>query len=249
MDRPLIYRKFKYAAMLSGFLLILVSDSIHAQSSPPLLSNDPGTPGPGKWEINVYTSWERSAVDDSWQIPLIDVNYGVGERCQLTATMPFVIRQEKGAEVRREFDGIEVGIKYRFLDNPGKTGLNMSFYPKVFFSLVQEKSTKLSLPLQWHYEWSHFGLTAELGHIWVNGESDGWEGGVGVALMLDRVSLFAEWHTGVREAPFDLRGEMITVGATWEWSETVSVFASYGKSIQNHEDSPKLALAGFQFRF
>ena len=118
----------------------------------------------------------------------------------------------------------------------------------MFFSFV-DKDTKFSLPLQWHYEWSHVGLTAEGGHIWINGESDGWEGGMGAALMLDPVSLFAEWHTGVREAPFDLRGEMITFGVTWEWSETVSAYASYGKSVRNHEDSPKLALAGFQFRF
>jgi hypothetical protein len=221
---------------------------MRAQSSPPLLSNDPGTPGPGKWEINLFTSWERSSVDDAWHIPLIDLNYGVGERCQLTATMPFVIGQEKGAPVRREFDGIEMGVKYRFVDNPGKTGLNVSVFPKVFFSFV-DKNAKVSLPLQGHYEWSHVGLTAEFGHIWVNGESDGWEGGLGVALMLDPVSLFAEWHTGVREAPFDLRGEMITFGVTWEWSEIVSIYASYGKSVQIHEDSPKLALAGFQFRF
>jgi len=243
------HTKFKYAISLATSVLILFSESIFAQSSPPLLSNDPGTPGPGKWEINILTSWERSAVDDAWQIPLIDLNYGVGERCQLTATMPFVIGQEKGAGVRREFDGIEMGVKYRFVDNPGKTGLNISFYPKVFFSFVEERSTKLSLPLQWHYEWSHVGLTAEVGHIWVNGESDGWEGGMGAALLLDPVSLLVEWHSEMREAPFNLRGQMITVGAAWEWSETVSVFASYGKSLQNHEESPKLALAGFQFRF
>jgi hypothetical protein len=245
----LTYTKFKYAVMLSGFLLVLFSESMRAQSSPPLLSNDPGTPGPGKWEINLFTSWEQSAVDDAWQIPLIDVNYGLGERIQLTATIPFVIGHEKGAEVRREFDGIEIGVKYRFMDNPGKTGSNFSLFPKVFFSFVEERSTKLSLPLQWHYEWSHVGLTAEIGHIWVNGESDGWEGGIGAALKLDPASLLVEWHSEMREAPFNLRGEMITVGATWEWSETVSLFASYGKSLKNHEEAPTWSLAGVQFRF
>jgi len=237
------------AALACTLLMTLSSNSVQAQSSPPLLSNDPGTPGPGKWEVNLYTSWERSSIDNAWQIPLIDVNYGVGERWQLTATMPFVIGQEKGAAIRREFDGVEIGIKYRFVDNPGKTASNFSFFPKVFFSFVEEKSTKLSLPLQWHYEWSHVGLTAEIGHVWVNGQPDGWEGGVGAALMLDPFSLLAEWHSEMREAPFNLHGQMLTVGGTWEWSDIVSVFASYGESLQNHEDSPKLALAGFQFHF
>jgi hypothetical protein len=29
-------------------VIVLFSESIYAQSSPPLLLNDPGTPGPGK---------------------------------------------------------------------------------------------------------------------------------------------------------------------------------------------------------
>jgi hypothetical protein len=244
------HAKFKYAILFACSVLILFSESIFAQSSPPLLSNDPGTPGPGNWEINILTSLARSNVDNEWQIPLFDFNYGIGDRCQLTASMPFVIGQEKGAGVKRTFDGIEMGVKYRFVDNPGTTGSNFSFFPKVYFSFVEEKSPKLSLPLEWHYEWLHFGLTAEVGHIWVNTKSDGWEGGMGAALLLDPVSLFAEWHTGVREAPFELSGQILSVGFTWEWSKTVSLFGSFGKSLQNHEEATTFwSLAGFQFRF
>jgi hypothetical protein len=240
---------FKYAIFFASSVLIMSSESILAQSSPPLLSNDPGTPGPGKWEINILTSLEHSDVNEEWQIPLFDINYGIGDRYQLSVTSPFVVAHEKGSAVRRVFDGMEMGVKYRFVDNPGATGSNFSFYPKIFFSFVEEKSTKVSLPLQWHREWSHFGLTAEIGHVWINGQSDGWEGGAGAALLLNRVSLFAEWHSEMREAPFDLRGEIVTVGVTWEWSETVSLYASFGKSLQNHEEAPKWSLAGFQFRF
>jgi hypothetical protein len=230
-------------------VLILFSESILAQSSPPLLSNDPGTPGPGNWEINILTSLEHSDVNDEWLMRLFDFNYGVGDRCQLTASIPFVIGHERGTAVRRTFDGIEMGVKYRFVDNPGRTGSNFSLFPKVYFSFVEEKSTKLSLPLEWHHEWPHFGLTAELGHVWVNGESDGWEGGLAAALLLDPVSILAEGHTEMREAPFDLRGPMVTFGFTWAWSKTVSLFASYGKSLKNHEEAPTWRLVGFQFRF
>jgi hypothetical protein len=93
-------------------------------------------------------------------------------------------------------------------------------------------------------------LTAEVGHIWVNGESDGWEGGVGGALLLDPVSLLAEWHTGMQEAPFEISGQILTVGFTWEWSETVSLFGSFGKGLQTHEEATTIwILTGFQFRF
>jgi hypothetical protein len=240
---------FKRGIVFTCSVLILSSELILAQSSPPLLTNDPGTPGPGKWEINILSSYEHSAVNDEWLIPLLDFNYGVGDRWQLTASMPFVIGHEQDAAVRRTFDGIEMGVKYRFVDNPGTTGSNVSLYPKVYFSFVEERSMKVSLPVEWHREWTHFGLTGELGHVWVNGESDGWEGGVAAALFLHPVSIQAEWHTEVREAPFDLRGPMMTFGFTWEWSETVSFYASYGKSLRNHEEAPTWSLAGFQFRF
>jgi hypothetical protein len=250
METPMIYRQLKYATMLSSALLVLFSESIFAQSSPPLLSNDPCTPGPGNWEINIFTAFERSDVYDEWQIPQFDINYGVGDRTQLTVSIPFVISHETGSEVRRAFDGMEMGVKYRFLDNPGTTGPNFSLFPRVYFSFEDEKDVELSLPLQWHQEWSHFGLTAEFGHIWVNGKSEGWEGGVGAALFLEPVDLLVEWHTGVREAPFDLRDPMVNVGFTWEWSETVSSFASFGKSLQHHEEETNTwSLAGFQFRF
>jgi len=247
--RPVTHTKFNSTILFSCSFLILFSESILAQSSPPLLTDDPGTPGPGNWEVNILTSFEHSAIYDEWLIPLLDFNYGVGDRCQLTAAIPFVIGHEQGAGVRRTFDGMELGAKYRFVDNPGKTGSDFSFFPTVYFSFVEEKSMKLSLPLEWHQEWSHFGLTAEFGHVWVNGESDGWEGGVAAALLLDPVSIQAEGHTEVREAPFDLRGPMVTFGFMWEWSKTVSLFASYGKSLKNHEEAPTWSLAGFQFRF
>jgi hypothetical protein len=38
-------------------------------------------------------------------------------------------------------------------NNPGATGSNFSLYPKVYFSFLEEKNTKLSLPLEWHREW------------------------------------------------------------------------------------------------
>lgn len=245
----MIHAKFKQAAVFACLLVVLFAESVFAQSSPPLISNDPGTPGPGNWEINIFTAFERSDVNDEWQVPQFDINFGVGDRTQLTVSIPFVISHETGATVRRAFDGIEMGVKYRFWDSFGTTGPSFSFFPKVNFSFENEKDVEVSLPVQWHQEWSKFGLTAEFGHIWVNGKSEGWEGGVGAALMLDPVDFLLEWHTGVREAPFDLRQPMVNVGFTWEWSEAVSLFGSFGKSLQNHEEETNTwSVAGFQFR-
>lgn len=211
------HTKVKYAIWFACAILILFSESLLAQGGPPLVLTDPGTPGPGNWEINLLASLERSDVKDEWQIPLLDINYGVGDRWQLTASIPYAISDETDVGIQRAFDGIALGVKYRFVDNPDATGSNFAFFPQVHLSFGDEnQSTKWTLPLEWHREWKHLGLTAEVGHIWVNGESDGWEGGMAAALLLDPVSLLVEGHTSVREVPFDLRGPMIIGGFTWK---------------------------------
>jgi len=34
-------------------LLLMASACAHAQGGPPMLTDDPGTPGDGKWEVNI----------------------------------------------------------------------------------------------------------------------------------------------------------------------------------------------------
>ena len=53
------------------------------QGGPPLITDDPGTPGPGKWEIQFSFAHERSQNERVYEAPLLDINYGVGERIQL----------------------------------------------------------------------------------------------------------------------------------------------------------------------
>jgi hypothetical protein len=229
---------------------VLFSKSIYAQSSPPLLLNDPGTPGLGKWEINIMTSLEHSAVNDEWQALLFDINYGLGERSQITLGLPYVVDWEDGARDWRGFDGVEFGFKYRFVDQSESFSSDLSFYPKIYIPFETQAGSEFILPLEWHREWSNFGLTAEIGHIWVQGTSEGWEGGVGAAVFFERVKLLGEWHTGVREAPFDLADPMVNVGLTWEWLEDVSLYCSIGKSLHSHKDETNLwSLGGIQLLF
>ena len=241
---------FRLSGLLLCSMLMLSGPSVFAQGGPPLILTDPGTPGPGNWEINIFASLEHSATNSEYQLPQFDINYGVGERTQLTLTTPFAISKELETGTRRGFDWLEMGVKYRFVDNPGSTGSNFALFPQVHFSFEEEKEVELSLPLEWHQEWTHFGLTAEISHLWVNGKSNGWEGGVAAAVLLDPVNILAEWHTGVHEVPVDLVDPMVNIGFTWEWSEHVVLLASVGKSVHRSEsDTDTWGVLGFQFLF
>jgi hypothetical protein len=65
-------------------LALYTPDSAHAQAGPPFLSNDPGTPGNGNWEINIASMQTLTRNSASYQIPQIDLNFGLGDRIQLT---------------------------------------------------------------------------------------------------------------------------------------------------------------------
>jgi len=69
--------------------LMLISPGL-AQAGPPLLTRGPGTPGDGHWENNVAITVEKARTHQRFEAPLMDLNYGLGERIQLKFEMPWV---------------------------------------------------------------------------------------------------------------------------------------------------------------
>ena len=51
----------------------------HAQGGPPMITDDPETPGNGKFEINLAVAFERRPHEISLDVPAIDINYGWGD--------------------------------------------------------------------------------------------------------------------------------------------------------------------------
>lgn len=99
-----------------------------AQAGPPYLTNDPGTPGDGNWELNfgLVPAVSRGASAD--QIPQFDLNYGLGDRVQLTYEVPYVIHTGGGATTGGWGNGFP-GIKWRFVDQ-GDEGWQVSTFPQ-----------------------------------------------------------------------------------------------------------------------
>jgi len=65
-------------------LLILGTSVALAQGGPPYYTNDPGTPGNKDWEINFgYMPFLFRGQSIS-HTPDVDINFGVGDRIQLT---------------------------------------------------------------------------------------------------------------------------------------------------------------------
>ncbi len=111
--------------------------------SPPLDVDDPGTPGCNTWEINVVADGDLSHAQNSWELPLFDINYGVGDNLQLKYEIPYV--SLSGVDAPSSAVGeSKAGIKYKFYQNE-ETDTELAVYPQLSFSSSDSKAQAMGI--------------------------------------------------------------------------------------------------------
>src|SRR5438045_9635801 len=101
-----------------------------------MITDDPGTPGDRKWEINLAIAFEHRDGKTSLDLPAIDLNYGAGEHIQLTLqTAPVLLKREDHGPLGG-LGATETAVKWRFLDEE-KAGVDISMFPRVIFNIAQ----------------------------------------------------------------------------------------------------------------
>jgi hypothetical protein len=122
---------FRAMLLLSAISLpVLGSGVARAQAGPPFLTNDPGTPGNANWEINLGSMQTITRGASSYQVPQIDLNFGVGDRIQLTYEVPYILQANAGQALASGWGNGYPGVKWRFLDQ-GDEGWQASAFPQV----------------------------------------------------------------------------------------------------------------------
>ena len=137
-------------------LVASVARIAFGQGGPPMITDDPGTPGNGKWENNfaiiLNIGLTRPSIRCRQQI---DLNYGVGEHIQLTLQNAPVLLKRSGHGLIGGLGGTEAAVKWRFLDEE-KSGFDVSMFPRVIFNVAQssvrrglaEDGTRFQIPFQ-----------------------------------------------------------------------------------------------------
>ncbi len=111
--------------------------------SPPLDVDDPATPGCNKWELNFLVDGDITNVDKSWDLPLLDMNFGVGDNLQIKYEVPFVNSQTS----EKSTSGVgasKLGIKALFFENE-RVELQLATYPQVEFITPYSDAEKRNL--------------------------------------------------------------------------------------------------------
>jgi hypothetical protein len=138
------FRRF-YSPCILFLMLLVCALRGFAQAGPPFRTDDPETPGNKHWEINFGWIGNRNPAAGQYQVPDVDINYGLGDRIQLKYELPIAISETRvdtddaGQTYSKEtvIAGLGqslLGVKFRFYQHhPGDPWIGRS--P----SLVPEK--------------------------------------------------------------------------------------------------------------
>jgi hypothetical protein len=215
-----------------------------------MITDDPGTPGSGKWEINLAVTFEHRSDETSYDTPEIDLNYGVGERIQLTLqTAPVILDRNDHGPIGG-LGGTEAALKWRFLDEE-RNGFDMSMFPRVIFNVTQssvrrglaEDGTRFQIPFQIAKTFGRLHADAEFGPLASTvGRSEWLYGIVGGFDVTKPTMLMAELH-GTSRMNFSQQLLTLNFGLHHEFTETRILIVSLGHEIVS-PDQP-LALIGY----
>jgi hypothetical protein len=229
-----------------------------AQGGPPMITDDPGTPGDKKWEINLAAAFEHRSGETAADFPAIDLNYGVGEHLQLTLQTAPVFLKREGHGLIGGLGGTEAAVKWRFLDQQKNgEGVDMSMFPRVIFNLVHssprrglsEAGTRFQIPFQMSKAFGRWHANVEFGpHISSVGRSEWLYGMVGGLDVSKATLLMAELH-GTSRMSFKRDALTVNVGVHHEFSETRILIVSLGREIRSPDPLATIGYFGMQLLF
>ncbi len=259
MTPPLLNRTRlvdRYRRAITIFFLLSVSALAHAQGGPPLVTDDPDTPGDRHWEINLATliEHERSGGGRSTELDA-DINYGWGERIQLKVDVPLSRVSEAPVATTTGMGSTVFGVKWRFFDG-GDYGLKVSTYPQFSTawtaSAVQrglaDSLRSYFLPIEVA---KTVGLTTWVGEVGRSFVSDGsheWMAGlVAARAVREGTTALMEVHQ-TRSVHGDLC--LLNIGLRQELGHRLSVLTSVGHEFGPVAADPRglLLYAGIQIR-
>jgi hypothetical protein len=178
------------------------SSALRAQGGPPYYTNDPGTPGSRNWEINLGYMPFLYNDQSTAHVPDVDINYGVGDRIQLTFENAW-LRVKNGADAAKYGVGQDqLGVKWRFYDDK-QIGLGISIFPQVSINNPDHSAQRgitppgasFLIPVEFTKTLGPIDVDWEVGYNAVHAGPDGWIAGLVVGHDVSKkLELDAEFY-------------------------------------------------------
>jgi hypothetical protein len=169
-----------FRSLIPLLVLFFAATPAFAQGGPPYYANDPGTPGNLNWEINLgYMPFFYSNQSVS-HTPDVDLNFGVGDRIQLTYENAWLRVQNPSSATKFGLGQSNPGLKWRFYD-AGESGLSISTFPQLFLNNpnhdvrrgITPASDTFLLPFEFSKKLGPVDVDYEIGYQFVHKGSNG----------------------------------------------------------------------------
>lgn len=233
-------REHRYRCPLLIGVLILpmwIPSTLKAQGGPPYYTNDPGTPGSRNWEINLGYMPFLYTTQSTTHRPDVDINYGVGDRIQLTLETAWLRVRNGTQPPKYGLEQDQLGLKWRFYDHKS---FAISLFPQLSVNnpdhSVQRGITppgaSIILPVEFTKKLGAIDVNWEAGYNAVHLGPDGWIAGLVAGKDISKkLELDAEFY---QLATFDHSQNQLTVdaGARYRLHPPFILLLMAGRSVE-----------------
>ena len=234
------------AVVATTFLAFSCWSAIVYAGSPPLIIDDPETPGAHGWEVNITSSIENSRDGTLIEAPLFDFNYGFVENDQLKVEFAVLSNDPSDDRDHWGISDVDVGYKYRFLEEK-EFGWAVSTFPQLSCPTGNEQlglgsgSTELLIPfeLEKHFFNDKLWINPEAGYniVFDNGAANHWKTGVAAGwLVTDKLQLEAEVGDFIFQNGAEPDQPFFNFGYVYDWRKHAALVGSAGRSFRSRED-------------
>lgn len=235
-------------------MLLCAAGSAAAQGGPPLLTDDPDTPGDGHWEINLAATWQESGGRRLASLPHGDFNYGWGDRIQLKFESGLAAVSGP-AGFHAGTDDLLLGVKWRWFDG-GEDAWKLSTYPQQLLrtspGAIRDgeaaPAPALFLPLEASHSFGPLAFDAELGYQQFSVGGNQWVGGVvGAWTVREGLELLGELHLA-REIATPRHDLLLNLGLRQRLARDTELLFASGSGVDSQIDHTRVLLyVGLQF--
>jgi hypothetical protein len=207
-----------------------------------MITDDPGTPGNGHYEINLAWTDQRTPGSTLIGIPLVDANYGIGDRIQLNYQGAWNVLRGAGEPDESGMSDSQLAVKWRFYD-AGDGGLQLSTYPRIYFLNpgsdsdrrgTADPDTSFLLPVEILRDFGVLSVNVDFGHTFSSGAADrGWMSGLCIGReVVKGWELDAEIHVSESDR-FQRSEAVLNLGLRYDFCKHATLLVAVGKDARN----------------
>ena len=230
--------------------------SVFAQGGPPYFTNDPGTPGPFNWEINVAYMPFLFSDNTLSHAPDLDINFGIGNRIQLTYENAWLRVQNSGSPAKFGLGQSNPGLKWRFHDT-GPDKLQISVFPQFFLNNPNQSAERgitppnnaFLMPVEFAKKVGPVNVNFETGYLVVRHGRDGWISGLVVGKEFSkRFELNAEFYDQGTFHDFESQ-PVLDIGGRYKLHNPVVLLFMAGRGLEPSSPNQPHFVGYFGFQF